>query len=179
MKYALVLVFGVGCASTSPPPAPVVPANSCPAPELSCKAAVVKASSSTKLAERDITMAIGECDQHEWSLAARQCVADATASSELVTCGSKFSLGKRGIFADRTSLDVIMKVMNGFRDQMCACKDSACAMRVSEDMTKWGQQQAAAEQNPPKMTDEDTRRFTQLGEDMGKCMQKAMGGGTP
>src|SRR5690242_16359679 len=28
--------------------------------------------------------------------------------------------------------------MTGFKDAMCACKDSACAQKVSDDMTKWG-----------------------------------------
>jgi hypothetical protein len=27
------------------------------------------------------------------------------------------------------------------------------------------------------MSEEETKKFTQIGEDMGKCMQKAMGGG--
>jgi hypothetical protein len=44
-------------------------------------------------------------------------------------------------------------------------------------MTKWGQEQAKDNKEPPKMSEEETKKFTQIGEDMGKCMQKAMGGG--
>jgi hypothetical protein len=72
-----------------------------------------------------------------------------------------------------------LKKMTGFKDSMCACKDNACAQKVSDDMTKWGQDQAKDSNEPPKMSDEDTKKFTQVGEDMGKCMQKAMTPATP
>ena len=70
-----------------------------------------------------------------------------------------------------------MSKMTEFKDKMCACKDSACAQKVSDEMTKWGQEQAKDNKEPPKMSEEETKKFTQIGEEMGKCMQKAMGGG--
>ena len=72
-----------------------------------------------------------------------------------------------------------MSKMGEYKDKMCACKDSACAQKVSDEMTKWGQEQAKDNKEPPKMSEEETKKFTQIGEEMGKCMQKAMGGGTP
>jgi hypothetical protein len=71
-----------------------------------------------------------------------------------------------------------MAKMGEFRDEMCACSDTACAQRVSDEMATWSQEQAKDSKEPPKMTDEETKEATQIGEAMGKCMQKAMGAGT-
>jgi hypothetical protein len=72
--------------------------------------------------------------------------------------------------------DAIAK-MGEFKDKMCACSDTACAQNVSDEMAKWSQQMAKYPGGSPKMTDEETKRATQIGEDMGRCMQKAMGAG--
>jgi hypothetical protein len=68
--------------------------------------------------------------------------------------------------------------MSKFADDMCACKDSPCAQGVADAMTKWGQDMTKNAHQPPKMTEQETKDFTQLGERMGKCMQAAMGGGS-
>ncbi len=70
-----------------------------------------------------------------------------------------------------------MSKMTEYKDKMCGCKDSACAQKVSDEMTKWGQEQAKDNKQSPAMSEEETKKFTQIGEEMGKCMQKAMGGG--
>jgi hypothetical protein len=41
-------------------------------------------------------------------------------------------------------------------------------------MTKWSQEQSKNAKEPPKMSDEDTKKAAAIGEEMGKCMQKAM-----
>jgi hypothetical protein len=72
-----------------------------------------------------------------------------------------------------------------FRDEMCKCKDAKCAQDVSDKMTKWGQEQSKNQKEPPKMNEADTKKFADIGKEMGDCMQKAMGaggamgGGTP
>jgi hypothetical protein len=174
MKRSFVLVIFAACGGTPPPAAPT--ANTCATEGPSCKIAVEKANTISKSRDRDVTMAIGECEQQSWSLQARQCVNDAKAQPDLVACGQNFKLGERGMFAEHMSADRAMKVMLKYKDQFCACKDSACAQRVSDDMTKWGQEEARNNAEPPKMTEEETKAFTQIGEEMGKCMQKAMGG---
>ena len=181
MKLEVVLVLGLGAcgAAAPPPPAPVVAQSSCPAPELSCKDAVERASASAHLHGRDVTMAIGECEQHSWNLEARKCVAAVHANADLVTCGSTYELGDGGIFRDPNSIQRAFTAMTKFRDEMCVCKDSPCAQKVSDEMTKWGQEEAKSERDPPKLSDEDVKRFTQLGQEMGTCMQKAMSSGTP
>ena len=67
-----------------------------------------------------------------------------------------------------------MSMMHAFKDEMCACTDTRCAQRVSDDMTKWGQEQANNKWDPPKMTEADTKEATEIGTEMGECMQRAM-----
>jgi hypothetical protein len=69
-----------------------------------------------------------------------------------------------------------MAKMSEFKDKMCACKehDTKCAQTVSDEMTKWSQEQAKNSKEPAKMSEEDTKKAAAIGEEMGKCMQKAM-----
>jgi hypothetical protein len=76
--------------------------------------------------------------------------------------------------APRSKTDETLDKMASFKDEMCGCKDTSCAQRVADEMTKWAQDQVR-DSEPPKMTDEQTQRATKLGEQMGTCMQTAMG----
>ena len=76
------------------------------------------------------------------------------------------------------SLGDMMAKMTEFKDKMCACADSPCAQKVSDEMTKWSTDMAKDMKEPPKMSVEDTKKATEIGEAMGKCMQKAMGAGS-
>ena len=67
-----------------------------------------------------------------------------------------------------------MAKMSDFRDAMCQCTTMACAQQVSDDMTKWSTEQAKNMKEPPKMSEEDTKKAQAIGEEMGKCMMKAM-----
>jgi len=67
-----------------------------------------------------------------------------------------------------------MAKMSDFRDAMCQCTTMACAQQVSDDMTKWSQEQARDQHEPPKLSDDQIQRATAIGEEMGKCMMKAM-----
>ena len=71
-----------------------------------------------------------------------------------------------------------MAKMTEFKDEMCKCKDAKCAQDVSDKMTKWSQEQSKNQKEPPKMSEEDTKKAAAIGEEMGKCMQTAMGAGT-
>ena len=66
--------------------------------------------------------------------------------------------------------------MSKFADQMCACKDSACAVKVSDDMAKWGKEQAASADVVPAMDEATQKQFAELGDAMSKCTQTAMSG---
>jgi hypothetical protein len=76
--------------------------------------------------------------------------------------------------APRSDTDVAMAAMVGFRDKFCACVDSLCAQKVSDEMTAWGQEWAKKNDKPPKMTDEQVKRMQEVGMQMGECMTKAM-----
>ena len=70
-----------------------------------------------------------------------------------------------------------MAKMSEFADEMCKCKDAKCAQDVSDKMTKWGQEQAKNQKEPPKMNEADTKKAQEIGTKMGECMTKAMGAG--
>jgi hypothetical protein len=135
-----------------------------------CKDAIEKAFKAAHLSDREITMTIGRCDQQTWAADARQCIAAATTGEAIEACGTKFKLDvpKANTFA------AAMKAMSEFKDRMCACQSTACAQAVSDDMTKWAEQQAKDQRDPPKLNEDDVKRATAIGEEMGKCMQRAM-----
>ncbi len=69
-----------------------------------------------------------------------------------------------------------LKKMTAFKDSMCACKDAACANKVSEDMATWSKEQAASPDPAPVMDEVTTKQFTDLSTAMATCMQTAMTG---
>jgi hypothetical protein len=69
--------------------------------------------------------------------------------------------------------------MKEFEGKMCACKDSPCAQRVSDEMTKWSQEEVKRQTEPVKLSDEEMKRAVEIGTHMGECMQTAMGAGQP
>jgi hypothetical protein len=62
--------------------------------------------------------------------------------------------------------------MEELKNQMCQCADKACADRVSKAMTDWGT--AMASNLKMKTRPEDTKRVTEIAEELGRCMTKAM-----
>ena len=68
--------------------------------------------------------------------------------------------------------------MNKFADDMCACKDTACAQRVSDAMVKWGQDTTRNAKQTPKMSEQETKDVTKIAERLGTCMQTAMSSGS-
>lgn len=68
-----------------------------------------------------------------------------------------------------------LRAFDKFTDEMCACKDAACANHVSEDMTRWADSMQADWKPAPKFDDAQMKRATDLAKRMGDCMVKAMG----
>jgi hypothetical protein len=66
--------------------------------------------------------------------------------------------------------------MTDFKERMCACKDAACAKAVNEEMTKWAQDEAKKTNGPVKLSEADQKKSTDLGTQLGECLQKAGGG---
>lgn len=73
--------------------------------------------------------------------------------------------------------DAIAK-MTDFKDQMCKCADKACADKVTEQMTKWGQDMAKeGGDKAAAISEDDTKKMAAVTEEMTKCMTKAMTAG--
>lgn len=178
MTRAALLVFAA-CWSHSDPPPPAA-AKPAPPPELRCKIAVERAAEKVDLRPKDVTMAIGECEQQDWTQPGRACVAAVHDEDDLVACGKKYVLGTHGIFQSNATMREAMLAMEKFRDQMCACSDQACAQQVSEGMTKWSQEIAANWHGEfPRPTEEDTRRMAEITRRMTDCMTRAMSASPP
>jgi len=161
MRQLLWVAALAACDKGAAPPAPA-----------NCKDVVTKARGAFDMRLERAEQLVGNCELSSWNDTTKSCVAKAKTQDEVDTCTEGVAGAKRHM-----KVAEAMKKMTEFKDQMCACKDTACAQQVSDVMTKWGQQEAQDMAEPPKMTEEDTKKFAQVGEDMGKCMQKAMGGG--
>jgi hypothetical protein len=124
------------------------------------------------------------CDADKWTAEARSCLIAANSSDALKDCGYNHLTQAQQERLDKATAEMpggdlarVFVAFNKFTEQMCACKDAACAQQVSDDMTKWAQEMSAREKNPPRMSEEDSKRAAEIGERMGKCMQVAMGAG--
>ncbi len=71
--------------------------------------------------------------------------------------------------ADPGAVEAIAE-MAVLRDQMCACKDKACADRVTEDFAALGEKHKNT-----KATEAQIREAGKIAEEYGKCMMAAMG----
>jgi hypothetical protein len=152
-SFWLVMVLVAACDSGAP----------------TCKDAVTKARSADEGMTFDAAARlVGKCELGDWTVATRKCIAAAKNRHDLEACTEKLTP------QDQEQLQVALAAMTRFKDEFCQCTTSTCAQRVSDEMTKWGQEQAKTEHEPPKMTEEQTKLFTELGEQMGRCMQKAM-----
>lgn len=79
--------------------------------------------------------------------------------------------------AAQSVVDDAMATMTRFKDKLCKCTDAACATAVSDEMTKWSQDQSRNMREPPRMTEAQTKQAAAIGEEMGRCMRRAMGDG--
>lgn len=126
------------------------------------------------------------CTDDKWTADARNCLLGANTGQALHDCGYKTLTQEQQDKLDKTTASLtemnverVFQDMTKFKDQLCACKDAACAQQVSDDMTKWSVELTKKEKDPPKLTDEQAKRAAEIGEQMGNCMQTAMSGGAP
>ena len=65
-----------------------------------------------------------------------------------------------------------------FTDDMCQCRDNACATRVGDDMTRWGT--AMSKEWPqPKLDEAQTKRANDMAMRFATCWQHALSAGDP
>lgn len=75
----------------------------------------------------------------------------------------------------KTQSELAFEAMLGFKDQMCRCKDKACADRVQEDLVQWSTEMAkSSDMRPGTFTDEQMRAMQDLGSGYAECMMNAM-----
>ena len=68
-----------------------------------------------------------------------------------------------------------MAKMEEFSNDMCKCKDKACADKVQEGMTKWSTDMAAKGGKKDEKPDEASmKKMTEIGQKYAECMTKAM-----
>jgi hypothetical protein len=125
------------------------------------------------------------CTESKWSDDARACITKATTSKELKMCAKDKLTGEQGDRLKAASVGLgaggfeeAMAKMGELKDKMCKCTDAKCAQAVSDELTKWGQEEAAQHEDE-KPTEEQMKQAQQIGEAMANCMMKAMGGDTP
>lgn len=88
----------------------------------------------------------------------------------LVVIGLFAAIGCKDKGASSGGGDAMAK-MAELRNKMCACKDPACAKKVSEEMASWSKSQPS--EKPAAMSADDQKKATDLGTQLGECMMKA------
>lgn len=68
--------------------------------------------------------------------------------------------------------DEAVKELEAIKTKACACKDTECATKVSEDMSKW-----AAKHKDTKGSSDQAAKIGKISEAMSECLMKAMGAG--
>lgn len=125
------------------------------------------------------------CVEDRWSAEARECLKRARTSDGVRECRYEHLTQKQAEKLTDASRDLgpsaagAMRMMRAFKDKMCKCTNAKCAQDVSDEMTKWSQEMSKNQKEPPRMTEEDTKQAAAIGEEMGKCMQRAMSADTP
>lgn len=125
------------------------------------------------------------CTEAKWSDDARACITKAAKTDELKTCTKNKLTGEQADKLEVVSaglgggeFQAAMAKMSEFKDKMCKCSDAKCAQNVSDEMTKWGQEEATQHQDE-KPTEDQMKQAQEIGEQMATCMMKAMGADTP
>jgi hypothetical protein len=166
-----------------------VPENSAPA-DCTSTAAVISRVLATEDAKADQPKVNADvakrCSEDKWTAEARTCLMGANTPEAVHDCGYKNLTHEQedklaAATAPLTSFTFsrAMKAMTEFKDQLCACKDAPCVEKVSDAMTKWSMEMSKKHEDPPKMTEAETKQASDIGEQMAKCMQAAMGASLP
>jgi hypothetical protein len=75
----------------------------------------------------------------------------------------------------RSQSELAFEAMHGFKEQMCACRDKACADRVQDELVQWSSEMArSADMRPGSFTEEQMRAMQDLGTGYAECMMAAL-----
>ena len=124
------------------------------------------------------------CVDDHWLPELRRCLASTKATLDRYKCMDDHMTGDQREKLEKqleplliTGPAEAMAKMEEFKTKMCACKDAKCAQGVSDEMTEWSQEMARTMKEPTRMSKDDQRKAAAIGEEMGRCMQTAMGVG--
>ncbi len=70
--------------------------------------------------------------------------------------------------------DSVFRTMRQVRDDVCKCKDQACARAVMTRMSEWVQRASTDNAKPPEPTSTQRKEMTVVSEDLSKCLTKLM-----
>lgn len=192
-RFLIVLAFVVACGGGQASAPSTVVANDHPADPAAGECAAIaptlaksyKGRPNLEAGKLDRTIS-SHCVDDDWNKALRACLKTSASERDSSRCKHDHMTRDQGKRLDGAlEPDVVsgaaeaMAAMHAFAEKMCTCKDSACAQRVSDEMTKWAQEMSRSEKEPPRMTEKDTQEAAALGEQMGRCMQAAMGASPP
>ena len=73
-------------------------------------------------------------------------------------------------------VEAVIVQFESYTDEMCVCRDTACAQAVSDRMTTWATDMAKEDPapNPGDIDHAAMERMQKIGTRMGECMTKAM-----
>ena len=91
-----------------------------------------------------------------------------------ILCGGAVLALILGLSACGGKGDAAIGDMKKIKDEMCACKDKACAEKVTEKMMKMGEKH-----KDTKATEAQMKAMATITEELTKCMSKAMTGAPP
>ncbi|HEY5925652.1 MAG TPA: hypothetical protein VIV11_28395 [Kofleriaceae bacterium] len=120
------------------------------------------------------------CVEEKWSQAAIACMSKATSKADVGACAKHFTddqfrpLSTTNPMVSEQRIAVAEAELTKFTDAMCACKDGACAQRVTDDMGRWTIETASRYGRPPPPTGERAERLAALGDRMQSCLIAAM-----
>jgi hypothetical protein len=82
-----------------------------------------------------------------------------------------------GLAACKSDVDEAVGKMKKFADDMCACKDKACAEKVSAEMAKYGEEMSKKHEGKeePKISDAQKKEMEDSTKKLMECTTKAMG----
>jgi hypothetical protein len=74
----------------------------------------------------------------------------------------------------RDGMEAVILRFSQLSDEMCACRDRGCAIAVTDEMTRWAQDQASRIGPPGSIDKRFTERATEIARRFASCGQRAM-----
>lgn len=72
-----------------------------------------------------------------------------------------------------------LEQMDRFATAMCACKDKACADKISEEMARWGAEMSKHDVGREQPSPEVIKQASAIAERLAQCMTKAVVDNSP